>query len=587
MNSTNLVEYFHQLDAILDNYQPVNWADISKLLTRIKAEDKPSLISCREDCLEYFSKGTAFVTFSYGIDGVSIETAKYARALDNLLAPYGNSSIHFIGGNFKPQISSILNADWHRHQINGIDGWDKWDGGKWFNALFYKRMRSFSEKSTFMVEEIYRQAVSIAKCLGTYLLDNHIALVIPVNVSSNPGNIALTLGFVIITEFLGIYVLNSNHDFYWESGKPASEREPDEEPGVRDHFFRNRKNKAFFSLFQMLYPWNGSRWLQVNINALQSRRLVKRFGFPQSKVVEISTCLDAAFFHEFCRNDVIDARLRMAHILSDGKAVMHPVPLADHFAGVEAWMRYQQPVILGSRPGLTVDPRSDDLIVLLQPTRVVGRKRIERNLDLIGSLLRRSNLKTEFDKDPQRQLILHITGPVPKEHQGDLEKVLNGYRRTLRRLPETLADRVFLAFSVGHETHPSFPENNFKPMTIEDIYRMADVVVFPSETEGRGLPIIEASACGIPIICTQYKPREVFDDVIGKNLPDDMRIRYTLYPEGRFRTGFLSKVADLLLHPSARQKCGDHNREVVRARYSQTAFESKFEKILLQLSKLN
>ena len=66
---------------------------------------------------------------------------------------------------------------------------------------------------------------------------------------------------------------------------------------------------------------------------------------------------------------------------------------------------------------------------------------------------------------------------------------------------------------------------------------MADAVVFPSETEGRGLPIIEASASGIPVICSQYRPREVFNDVIGESLPEEFRIRYTLFPGGKFQPG--------------------------------------------------
>jgi glycosyltransferase involved in cell wall biosynthesis len=117
-------------------------------------------------------------------------------------------------------------------------------------------------------------------------------------------------------------------------------------------------------------------------------------------------------------------------------------------------------------------------------------------------------------------------------------------------------------------------------LTIEDIYRIADVVVFPSETEGRGLPIIEASACGIPIICSRYKPKEVFNDVVGKKLPDDLRIRCTLFPKRKFRKRFLSEVADLLLKPAIRQQIGNKNREAVRARYSQATLRRKFERIL-------
>ena len=67
----------------------------------------------------------------------------------------------------------------------------------------------------------------------------------------------------------------------------------------------------------------------------------------------------------------------------------------------------------------------------------------------------------------------------------------------------------------------SFADKQFEPLTIETIYRMADAVVFPSETEGRGLPIIEAAATGIPIICSHYLPREVFSDVVGEKLGEN------------------------------------------------------------------
>ena len=72
---------------------------------------------------------------------------------------------------------------------------------------------------------------------------------------------------------------------------------------------------------------------------------------------------------------------------------MRPVPIDDHLSEVDQWMKNQQPVILGARPGLSVDPKSDDLIILLQPTRVVSRKRIARNFDLIEALFRKSAVK--------------------------------------------------------------------------------------------------------------------------------------------------------------------------------------------------
>jgi glycosyltransferase involved in cell wall biosynthesis len=587
MISSNRIEYYQQLVMVLDNYHPGDWDDLVNLLDDIKNKNKPALIPAGENALQYFARGTAFITFSYGIDGVSIEISKYAHMLVDLFKPFGEPAIHLMGGNFQPHVSSILAAEWHQAQIDGIDGWDKWDDGKWFQALFREKMKSHKKESNLLTKEIYTQAVSIAKRVGKYCVDHHISLLIPVNVASNPGNIALTLGLVLVSEILGLYVLNSNHDFYWEAGKPLSERAPGEQAGVRDHFFRNINNKTFFSLFKLLYPWNGNRWLQLTINDRQSWRLINKFGFPKDKVFEISTCISDSFFENYNHEDVMNIRLRMGHILSNGEMIMRPVPIADHLAKIDQWMENQKPVIIGQRTELTIDPTSEDLIILLQPTRVVGRKRIPRNLELINALVRESALKKEFINNPNRQLILHITGPTPKEHQADLEAVLTAYEKIIGELPDFLADRIFLAFSVGYENHASFENIHFTPLTIETIYRMADVVVFPSETEGRGLPILEASASGVPIICSHYHPKKVFRELIGEKLPKELRIKYILFPEGKFKRAFLSRVASILLNPDRKQSVIAHNKAAIRARYSHDSFRNIFERLLNQLSELD
>ncbi len=570
----------------LDDFIPEDWADIAVLLDALRSTKKAPTASDCDALLQSFARGTAFITFSFGIDGVSIEISKYAHALDDLYSRAGSSSLHLIGAKFEEKVESILDPAWNQLQVEGIDGWDKWDEGKWFEGLFKREMRSGSEESNLLAREIFRQAVSIAKRLGAYFLQHEIALAVPVNIASNPGNMALTLGLVLATEILGTYVLNNNHDFYWESGKPSSERDPDEAPGIRDHFFHNRTNANFFSLFQSLYPWNGSRWLQVNINALQSRKLIDRYGIPAVKVFKISTYISDAFFDTYSRSDVVHSRLRMAHILSDGEAILHSVPIEDHLSRVGTWMKDQQPIIVGARSGLSVDPRSDDLLLLLQPTRIVRRKRIERNLDLIDALLRKSELREAFEINPNRQLILHITGPTPIEHQADLERVLLAYRKMVHALPEKLADRVFIAFSVGNEWHASFADHQFQRLTIETIYRMADAVVFPSETEGRGLPIIESSACGIPIICSHYHPKEVFKEVIGGNLTESNQIQHIRFPEGDFSQEFLSSVAALLHRPEEHNAMAEHNRAAVRARFSRQIFERNFQQLLEQLCSL-
>lgn len=58
------------------------------------------------------------------------------------------------------------------------------------------------------------------------------------------------------------------------------------------------------------------------------------------------------------------------------------------------------------------------------------------------------------------------------------------------------------------------------PQGLRDIYRSADILVFPSYFEGFGLVILEAMACGLPVITTDATAgRDVLDQGSGRVLP--------------------------------------------------------------------
>jgi glycosyltransferase involved in cell wall biosynthesis len=179
--------------------------------------------------------------------------------------------------------------------------------------------------------------------------------------------------------------------------------------------------------------------------------------------------------------------------------------------------------------------------------------------------------------------LLHITGPTPREHGKDLKAILERFDELIEDLPASISERVFLAFSVGRGEHPVFQEKGFAPLDITDIYRLATAVLFPSETEGRGLPIIESAAVGIPIISSRYSPEEVFEGVIGEHLAEELRIRYIEFPQGAFSKDFLDQVAALLLQPGNHTDWHAHNREAVRKRYSKEALRASFDTLLGQL----
>lgn len=577
---------FAQMKQMLSEKKVKRWKDISAVLESVKRASPEIEAFTDKEFLSALHNGIAFITYDFGIDGVSIEISKYAHCMERIFADTHTTLpvLHFISGDFHDKADAVLKPSWNRFHIREMNGWSKWHKGKCFSKLFYEDMPEGSKVSSDLAMEMWDQAVSFAEELGSYVVDKKIALLFPVNIFSNPGNFAIALATILVSEALGMYVLNSNHDFYWEGGKPASERKLGEKAGIRDHFFKNIKNLAFFSLFKKLYPWNGKRWIQVNINHKQSRYLTTHYGFPENRVFEISTFISDEFLREYTKQDVMSSRLRMAYILSDGKPKIKPVPVSSHIGNLTNWMKGQKPIVCGFRDGLELDLTNEKIIYCLQPTRVVARKRIEKNLHLFSALMNYPFFRKEFESNKDIQLILHITGPVPIEHQADLETVLNAYVDLCSVLPEDISDRIFIAFSVGTEEHPSFKANGLERMHIEDIYRLATVVLFPSETEGRGLPIIEASACGIPIICSHYYPEEVFANVVGKYLPEEKQIKCVLFPENDFSQDFLSKATKLMFGENE-EELKKHNVNAVRMRYGTKVLAETFYKLLRTLKR--
>ena len=567
----------------LEQLSVTSWEDIDSVLSGLGAADVPRASG------EELARNAAFATFDYGIDGVSIEISKYAHCLEALASEQGvTPTIHLIGGDFHPQANSVVSERWLRCRLHNANGWAKWEGGAWFNGLFYEEMAEGSAASTLLATEIWRQALALTRSLCEYLREHDIRLLVVVNVNSNPGNLAFALALVLASELTGSYVINSNHDFYWEGGRPATEWSDGVAPGLRDHFFRNCSNRAFFRVFQALLPWNGRRWLQVNINRLQSQRLVEEYGLASERVSELGTGLSEDFFSPWDLDARRSARARMAYILSDGRPTIQPVSVEEHVAGLPSWMGNQAPVVCGIREGLELDITSERALYLLQPTRIIARKRIERDWWLVEALLEHEPFRSRFEADPNTTLTLHITGPVPIEHEADLRSVIRSYTELCARLPDGSAERLFLAFSVGHEDHPALSRSGLSALDICGIYRMANLVLLPSETEGRGLPIVESNAVGVPIVCSRYAPTEVFDDVVGAHLSPDQRLVVLPFPELQGPADVvdaptLAALTDCLWDPASRTASLAVGRRAAHGRYGMATLRASFRDLLEHL----
>ncbi|WP_322487301.1 glycosyltransferase [Chloroflexus sp.] len=79
-----------------------------------------------------------------------------------------------------------------------------------------------------------------------------------------------------------------------------------------------------------------------------------------------------------------------------------------------------------------------------------------------------------------------------------------------------------LAAALGDQAPPVAVLYNqtFSPVRMAELYRSADCLVLPSRGEGWGMPVLEAMACGVPVIATAWSgPTAFLDETCGYPLP--------------------------------------------------------------------
>jgi len=128
-------------------------------------------------------------------------------------------------------------------------------------------------------------------------------------------------------------------------------------------------------------------------------------------------------------------------------------------------------IALAERLGLfDADP------LLLLPARLTRRKRIEVAIDAVGALRKRH---------PSAALV--ITGSPGPHNPANLryadELAVRARRTGGAHLLHTLRGRV-------------------SDRVMADLFALADALVLPSESEGFGIPVLEAGAHGLPVICS-------------------------------------------------------------------------------------
>jgi glycosyltransferase involved in cell wall biosynthesis len=575
-------EAYGSLDDKLASFEawPVtHWQDLANLLEALKSRrcDLSDLTTderaCRKDVLAPLSRSIAFVTFHLSDDTLGVELAKSAEALRAAVRAldFGSEelAIHWVAGRIQADAPFLSGGRDHLLQLAGIEGFEKW-GDPYFK-LFASRMDRTDDAYANLPAQIWKQALDNARRLARYVEEQAIGGLVAADVASLPGNVSLTLALVLLAEVAELPVICLNHSFYWQ-------RTPEERKTGPSSlsFFKNQHLPEVFSLIEQLYPWRSPLWIQANSSKGQSRHLLENLGFCPANVHTLPTVVDTRVFKPKSEQRLDKIRKKLENLFSRQTSAPHTVAARDFRPAAEPT---RAPVILGAsaRQPVTFDAKT---LVLLQPTRLTPERRVERDVELLFRLITEGEVADGLRQGKFEQAVLLVSGGVPYGCERYLENICNRISNMFERLPDWCRDRVFVAFAFGAALHDS-PGSSSRLPTVSEIYAAGDLVLLPSETEGRGLPMMEAAATGVPIMASRFGPKAVYDEVTGSNENDEDQLRVVTFPASELPTNAeVAAGAEVIVDSEIRSELREHNLSVARKRFSKQVLVPAWTTIL-------
>lgn len=169
--------------------------------------------------------------------------------------------------------------------------------------------------------------------------------------------------------------------------------------------------------------------------------------------------------------------------------------------------------------------------------------------------------KTEFINDNEATLLLY-TGNTSLRKGSDL----------LPKIMKELGDRYILLTTAGLRTNTHSEQNNIIPLGklspdgLIRAYNACDIFLFPSRLEGLSLSVLEAMACGKPIVTTNTSSMpELVDEGKGGFLceMDDI-------------AGFAAAIRSLSDEENTRTEMGNNNRKSVLDKFTLEKMASEY-----------
>ena len=561
----------NELITRLQKEQVATWFDLGLFLDRLK--DRPPRAGFNGDYYAFKEKivrgGIGFLSFVYSIDGITIEVSKYTAAMRQL---FPGVPIHLLAGEITSESANVLDPQLQRHVIPEIKSFDKWE---LYQDFFRTKLERGSKEYNALIAKFWDETLLLTEKLARQIQENKITLLYLLNICSNPGNISLALASVLVSEYWGIPVINNNHDFYWEGGNKQIDIETKGlEKGPRDFFFTNADVGEIFSTLEVLFPWESRSWMTVNINENQVRHVINVNGHNPANVALLGTVVNSSAFEPISKRESLNT---MAQI---GSIFENRAHKTDHI--LQHKTQYiNRPFLCGFEEYAEFDFCANNLL-LLQPTRIISRKRIEVNFKLIEKLIQQPDFVSKFKENPLLKISIVITGPIPTGQRDYFYRLLEKFAGFLKKLPETFRNKIFLGFLFSAFDTKDYKDLHKKPFGVTDLYKAASLILLPSESEGRGLPLIEAAAAGKPVFCRRYEPEQVYAEVIGEHLDESQRLRVLEFRKDIPET-LVRKTIQRLFYPQDAAEDVIHNIEVIGSRYNLESLKNTLETIVYKL----
>ncbi|MBU8913085.1 MAG: glycosyltransferase family 4 protein [Spirochaetales bacterium] len=247
-----------------------------------------------------------------------------------------------------------------------------------------------------------------------------------------------------------------------------------------------------------------------------------------------------------------------AHILSSIKRVSpFVIPNCEDFDSPPVPDEYNQS--LRSELGF----RDDDILVV-QPTRIVPRKRIEDSVSLLGKLIARY---PEF-RDRIQYIISLYQGDEPNENY--IEQIQE-QAESLGLPLHFVSDRVASVRGVDAAGRRLF--------TNRDVLVNADLVTYLPIWEGFGNALLEALAARAPVVATTYLVYKT--DIMPSGIKNiEIRDRYDDAGSLVIPDTALESIHYLLTHPEYRRDLVERNFQIAKNEFSLDVLRERLNKVL-------